>query len=181
MKRIFALGASTIVVVAVVLSIAIVLVTRRASTDIEYTTCPASAPSACASRLAKAWGRDMSQLPSIGVPADLHYDRGFITKNDKPPAGFFVFRAGAATAPAELTVQVVPASKVPFDAAHRGGTLRHLPTGREYLDRSAGRRSGPFLEQVGGFEVAVSFDSRAGAASLRPEQLELLGSVAASR
>ena len=145
----------------------------------QWASCPKSAPDACATRLAKTWGSGVHTLPSIQAPAGIRYNHGFIAQLDKPASAYFVFEtAGASgTEPTDLTVKVVPSSKVPFDTAHRGGKLQHLVGGRAYLDNSSTTRSGPFIEQVDGFDVVVSFDNGGPTAPQRSAQLALLGSV----
>jgi hypothetical protein len=167
-------------VVVILLAVAGVLVSQHGDdAPSKYVSCPKSAPSACATRLAKTWGSGVHALPSIQAPTGIRYDRGFIAQLDKPASAYFVFdTASAAGAPAiEVTVKVVPSSKVPFDTAHRGGKLQHLAGGRVYLDNSSTTRSGPYIEQVDGFDVVVSFDNGGPTAPHRPAQLALLGSV----
>lgn len=174
---------SQLLAAAAVVVILIVVVGVVASThgrdDSNYVSCPTSAPDACSSRLAKMWGAAVRTLPPIQALAGVHYSRGFIARLDKPVSAYFVFETTLESghSPTELTVRVVPSSKVPFDAAHRSGKLQHLVGGRAYLDNSLPTRSGPFIEQVDGFDVTVSFERGGPAAPLRAAQLALLDSV----
>jgi hypothetical protein len=185
-KRVFAVGGLTVAVCAVLVAVLVGGLLSRAEQkddrDSAFIACPTSAPDACASRLANMWGGDVHRIPSIALPAGFRYARGFITKNERPPAGYFVFDTtiGADPGPSEITLRVSPASSVPFDAAHRGGTLRHLASGRAYLDGSKSPRSGPFIERVGTFEFVVSYIVDRPAGAPRAAQLRLLDAVTAS-
>jgi hypothetical protein len=176
--RTFTLVACGVVAVALVATLLAQAQARDAS-DSEFTSCPATAPDACASRLAKAWNRDVHSVPSIHVPAGMRYAKGFITKHAHPPTGYFTFETLLAgdSHPSEVTVSMTPASSAPFDAEHRGGKLTHLRNGHAYLDGTVSSRSGPFIERVGNFDVVVGFDMRRPAGALRPQQLLLLASV----
>ncbi len=168
------------VVVVLLLVVVGVLISKHGDDDHgNYVSCPTSAPEACSSRLAKMWGAGVRTLPSIQAPAGIRYNRGFIARLDKPVSAYFVFETTleSGQSSTELTVRVVPSSKVPFDATHRSGKLQHLVGGRAYLDNSLPTRSGPFIEQVGGFDVTVSFERGGPVAPLRAAQLALLGSV----
>ena len=172
--------------VVVVAAVAIGALTRSknrtdgASSE-NFTACPSSTPAACAGRVAQIWKSDARQMPAIAVPAGLRYDRGFIA-NKGTPGAFFVFQTSVDgnTQPTELTLRVSPATATPYDAAHRGGKLRHLPSGRSYLDFSNAGQSGPFVEHLGTVEVVVSWVSITAPQSLKAEQLELLDGVTAN-
>ncbi|HEY5171469.1 MAG TPA: hypothetical protein VIK54_07055 [Acidimicrobiia bacterium] len=182
MKRVFVGGLTVTavgVLVVVILGVLLSRTEQRDDRESAFVACPSSAPDACASRLADKWGGDAHRIPSIALPAGFRYDRGFITKNERPPAGYFVFQTtiGADTRPSEITLRVSPASSVAFDASHRGGTLHHLPSGRPYLDGSKSPRSGPFIERVGNFEFVVSYVVGRSPDAPRAAQLQLLDSV----
>jgi hypothetical protein len=185
-KRVFALGGLTVaacgVLVVVIVGVLLSQAKQRDDRESAFIACPASVPDACASRLASKWGGDVHRIPSIALPPGFRYDHGFVTKNERPPAGYFVFQAtiGADPRPSEITLRVSPASSVPFDATHRGGTLRHLPSGRAYLDGSKSPRSGPFVERVGNFEFVVSYIVDRSSGAPRAAQLRLLDAVTKS-
>jgi hypothetical protein len=182
-KRVFAVGGLTVavcaVLVVVIVGVLLSQAKQRDDRESAFIACPASMPDACAGRLATEWGGDVHRIPSIALPAAFRYDHGFITKNERPPAGYFVFQVtiGADPRPSEITLSVSPASSVPFDASHRGGTLRHLPSGRAYLDNSKSPRSGPFIERVGNFEFLVSYIVDRSSGAPRAAQLRLLDAV----
>jgi hypothetical protein len=185
-KRVFAVGGLTVaacgVLVVVIVGVLLSQAKQRDDRASAFIACPTSVPDACASRLASKWGGDVRRIPSIALPAGFRYARGFITKNERPPAGYFVFETtiGSDPRPSEITLRVSPESSVLFDASHRGGTLRHLPSGRAYLDGSKSPRSGPFIERVGNFEFVVSYIVDRPAGAPRAAQLRLLDAVTAS-
>jgi len=169
--------------VLVVAVIAFTAVTHKKpaseSTSTEYTACPAGTPDACAPLVAQALGKDAQHLPTIVAPTGLTYDRGFIANTAKPAAALFVFDAfiDGSTHATEVTLRVSPATAGPYDAAHRGGRLGHLPSGRSFLDFSTGDRSGPFVERVGSLEFVMSWNSSAAPETLRTSKLALLDSI----
>ena len=144
-------------------------------------SCPSARLSPCADVVARVWQADARhlQLPTITAPAELRFDRAFVADRGKPPAVFFVFQTfvDGAKMPTEISVRMAPATSEPFDPAHRGGKLRHLPSGRAYLDLSNSTRSGPFVEQLGGAELVVSWTPATAAKSLRTSRLALLDSA----
>jgi len=174
---------AVVVVAAAVVAISVLTRSKEPATDPtseNFASCPATTPDACADRVAQVWKDDARRLPSIAVPTGLRYDRGFIATTGSP-AAFYVFQTfvDGSTQPTELTLRVSPATSKPYDVAHRGGKLRHLTSGRAYLDFSNAKQSGPFVQHLGDLEVVVSWTSSAAPETLKAKQLELLAGVAA--
>jgi hypothetical protein len=185
-RRRFSIGQILVAVVVVVLAVVAISALTRSThpTDdsggANFMPCPSGAPAACSDRVAQVWKNEARRLPTIAIPDGLRYDRGFIATTGEP-AVFFVFQTfvEGSQQPTELTLRVSPATSKPYDAAHRGGKSRHLPSGRAYLDFSNDKRSGPFVERIGQVEVVVSLIASAAPESLKTTQLSLLDGVTA--
>jgi hypothetical protein len=85
-----------------------------------------------------------------------------------------------------ITLGVLPmsrarhAARIAEHAAKLGaGATRHLPSGRVYTDFSNSERDGPFVEQVGDYEVFIEADARFFAGVEHPLKLRLLDAVTA--
>jgi hypothetical protein len=192
-KRLAVVGLSTVlgcvllvaVIVTAVVAAAIVRGSRNEDKDVR---CPSSSPAACVGQLADTWHVDASAIPTIELPAELHFDGGSISKTDPAKSVFFSFHLveTGRLDPVFTNMTLIMTPGWSLEGRHLAPHKTvQLANGRSCLDftKIVGKnvaRVGPIVERVGNFTVQTSvMIVRPPWAPMRSAALDLLASVRA--